>query len=266
MSDQKLYKQLTNLRTYIPSAILAVVGILLLTFADFLDWKNHLSFQSLTRDIGSLLIASVAVATVWELFSKRAFFAEALAISKLADELNVTRLTGLSAHWQGSVDWSNLFRSARNIKIFFAYGRTWRNTYLADLTSFAMRPNTKATIVLPDPSDKSVMISITQRMGIDPDDLSKRISEATQEFIDIFKKSGKEKEKLEIWYIPFAPTYSYYCFGEKAVFTLYHHKAERADCPTFTIEQGGSLYDFFEDDFENLVKQEMPRAKKVFPA
>lgn len=266
MTENKTQKQLTNLQTYIPSIVLALFGAVFLILADFLDWKNYLSFQSLTRDIGSLLIASVAVALVWELFSKRAFFAEALAVSKLADEINTTRLTGLSAHWQGSVDWEKLFKGARSIKIFFAYGRTWRNTYLADLTSFAMRSNTKAIIVLPDPSDRAVMVSITQRMGIGPDDLSKRISEATQEFIDIFKKSGKEKEKLEIWYIPFAPTYSYYCFGEKAVFTLYHHKAERADCPTFTIEQGGSLYDFFEDDFENLVKQEMPRAKKVFPA
>jgi hypothetical protein len=200
---------------------------------------------------------------IWELFSKRAFFAEALAVSKLADELITTRLIGLSTHWQGSVDWTGLFKGARNIKIFFAYGRTWRNTYLADLTSFAMRAHTKATIVLPDPSDKNVMMALNQRMPIGPDELSKRIAEATQDFIEIFKKSGKVQEKLEIWYIPFAPAYNYYCFGEKAICTLYHHKAERGgDRPTFTMEQGGTLYDFFEDDFDSLKK----RGRKIFPS
>jgi hypothetical protein len=229
--------------------------------ADILDWENRLSLQSLTRDIGSLLIASVAVALIWELFSKRSFFAEALAVAKLADDLNKTRLIGLSTLWQGSVDWASMFGSARNIKLFFAYGRTWRNDNLQHLTNFAMRPNTKAIIVLPDPTDNNVIMAMNQRMTIGSDELSKRITETTEDYIKIFKKSGKEQRKLEIWYIPFAPAYNYYCFDEKAVFTIYDHKGERADRPSFIIERGGTLYDFFEDDFAALMK----RGRKVFP-
>lgn len=261
MAENRTYRQLTNLRTYILSLLLAFVGIGLLSLAELLDWKNLLWLQSLTREVGSLLIASVTIALIWELFSKRSFFAEALAVTRLVDDLNKTRLTGVSTLWQGSVDWASMFRGARNIKLFFAYGGTWRIENLPHLISFAMRPNTKAIVILPDPTDSNVIMAMDQRMTIGSDELSKRISEATDEYIRIFKKSGKEQEKLEIWYIPFAPTYNYYGFDEKAVFTLYDHKGERSDRPSFTIERGGTLSDFFEADFAALIR----RGRKIFP-
>lgn len=265
MSENNIYKQITNLKTFLPSIVLGVIGIALLVLSDFLDWRDKLSWQSLVRDIGSLLIASVAVATIWELFSKRAFFAEALAASKLVEEINTTGIAGASAKWQGSVNWAKMFKSTNDLKIFFAYGRTWRNAYITDLTEFASRPNTKLTLVLPDSNDTLLMKAICQRMGIKPEELTNRINESKDEFIEIFNKSGKAKDKLQIWVVPFAPTYSYYCFGEKAVFTLYHHRAERTDSPTFIIEKGGTLYKFFESDFDNMTMGEKPRGKKIYP-
>jgi hypothetical protein len=263
MSKFQPYKQLTNLRTIVSSIILCLSGLLLLFASEYLDWTNALWLQSLSRDIGSLLIASIAIALVWELFSKRAFYAEALSASKLVDEIVVTGLIGASAKWQGNIDWSKLFHVAQSVKIFFIYGRTWRNTYREQIDEFASRPNTNATLILPDPDDSIVMTSISQRTGTPTDELANRVRESTKDFIEIFKKHGEQK--LSIWYVRFAPTYSYYCFDDTAIFTLYQHRLERVEVPTFVIEKGGTLYDFFRDEFESFTDGASPRGRKVYP-
>jgi hypothetical protein len=257
------YKQLTNFRTIISSLILALTGVLLLVISEFANWQKLLWLQSIFRDIGSLLIASIAIGLVWELFSKRAFYAEALSESRLVDDIVVTGLIGASAKWQGNVDWEKLFRTTETVKIFYAYGRTWRNTYHQQIDEFASRPNTRATIVLPNPDDPIVMGGISKRTGADAEDLANRVRESAQDFIEIFERYGRYK--LTIWYVPFAPTYSYYCFDEKAVFSIYQHRLERAEVPTFIIEKGGTLYDFFNDEFEVFTNKSSPRGKKVYP-
>ncbi len=72
-------------------------------------------------------------------------------------------------------------------------------------------------------------------------------------------------QKLEIWYVPFMPMYSCYGFGEKIVFTIYQHRKERVEVPTFIVESGGTLYEFFEQEFNSIVSGEYPIGKKVFP-
>lgn len=174
----KTYKRITNIKTYIVAIIMFVVGIVLILLADLIDWgTNLLSLQTLLRDFGSLLIASIAVAVVWELFSKRAFYAEALAASNLVDDIITTGLIGASARWHGNVDWQRLFRGASTIRILFIYGRTWRNTHRDDLLNFAIRANTSAVIVLPDPTNEILLASISQRTGIEIQELRNRINE-----------------------------------------------------------------------------------------
>lgn len=124
----KIYEQLTSYRTYIISLLVGVVGFILLLLSDFIDWQGHLTIQTLLRDFGSLLIASIAVAVVWELSSKRAFYAEALSASRLVDDVTETGLIGVSAKWHGDIDWRRLFRSSHVAKFLFWYSRTWRNT------------------------------------------------------------------------------------------------------------------------------------------
>jgi hypothetical protein len=101
---QKIYNQLTSYRTYIVSSLIGGAGVILMLLADLLNWQNRLWIQTLLRDFGSLLIASVAVAFVWELSSKRAFYAEALSASRLVDDVTETGLIGASAKWHGNID------------------------------------------------------------------------------------------------------------------------------------------------------------------
>lgn len=257
------YKQLTNFRTIVSSLILALAGGFSLFISEFVDWQDLPWLQSIFRDIGSLLIASIAIGLVWELFSKRAFYAEALSESRLVDDIVTTGLIGASAKWQGNIAWEELFRTADTVKIFFAYGRTWRNTYHEQIDEFASRSNTRATLVLPDPDNSIVMDSISLRTGTNTEDLANRVRESTKDFIGIFEKYGNHN--LSIWYVPFAPTYSYYCFDEKAIFSVYQHRLERAEVPTFIVEKGGTLYDFFKEEFEIFTGRNSPRGKKIYP-
>lgn len=267
MSNTKTtYQQLTSYRTYIVSIVIGVVGVLLILLSDLVDWQGRLSIQTLLRDFGSLLIASVAVALVWELSSKRAFYAEALSASRLVDDVTETGLIGASAKWHGNIDWQRLFRSTNNLHILFIYARTWRNTHRVDLIEFATRANTKAVIVLPDPNNPILLSAIGQRITKDAQELKNSILEAQNDLIEIFNRSGNAREKLEIWYLPYVPMYSYYCFGEKAIFTVYQHQKERLEVPTFVVESGGTLYEFFAQEFKCIIGGEKPIGAKAFPA
>lgn len=266
MSNTKTtYQQLTSYRTYIVSIVIGVIGVVLIFLSDLVDWQGRLSVQTLLRDFGSLLIASVAVALVWELSSKRAFYAEALSASRLVDDVTETGLIGASAKWHGNIDWQRLFRSTNNLHILFIYARTWRNTHRVDLIEFATRANTKAIIVLPDPNNEILLSAIGQRITKEAQELRASILEAQNDFIEIFNRSGNAREKLEIWYLPYVPMYSYYCFGEKAIFTVYQHQKERLEVPTFIVESGGTLYEFFAQEFKSIVSTEKPIGTKAFP-
>lgn len=259
-----LYKQLTNYRTLLAAMCTAALGIASIAIAEtvpfFPSWLS-----ALLRDLGSLLVASVAIALLWELFSRRALLAELLAETRLASQIDATGLVGVSAKWQGQVDWPKLFRSTETLDIFFMYGRTWRNTYLEQLQSFAACPSTQLNLVLPDPNDPQVTAELGKRIGVAADEMSKRIIEAHDEFIRIFNQAQSPESKLTVWFAPVAPVFSYYRFDGTAIFTLYKHALEKVEVPTFIVRRGGSLYDFLDTDFAALTGTQRPLAKKVYP-
>jgi hypothetical protein len=204
----KVFRERTNLRTFGISILVAGVGILLFIVSrlDFMDSFPEL--QSVVKDLGSLLIASIAVALIWELFSKRAFMSELLTTTRLADEIQESGLIRISPKWHGEIDWTSLFRRSDNINIFFMYGRTWRNINRAELQNFARRANTKATIILPNHENAQLMLELARGIEITADDLRTRIVESIKEFIAIFDIEKKGVEKLTILSSSTFPVYS----------------------------------------------------------
>jgi uncharacterized protein YggE len=129
-----------------------------------------------------------------------------------------------------------------------------------------MRASTNAIVVLPDPNNETLLAAIGQRISKEAQEVRNSILEAQNDFIEIFNKTGIARQKLEIWYLPYFPAYSYYRFGEKAIFTVYQHRRERIEVPTFVMDSGGTLYEFFNQEFESIVSGEHPIGTKVFPA
>lgn len=236
----RVYKQRTNLRTYLIAFAIASIGLAMIFLQNqwgFLTSKPDI--QVVVRDVGSLLFSSVAVALLWELFSRRALLAELMATTKLAEDIDSTGLIGLSSRFHGEIDWSHLLRSSNRLCIFFAYGGTWRSTHREELFQYARKRQAKATVVMPDPEDQHLMTELGRRFETTADEVAKRIREAQTDFVTIFDQDGEAVDRLSIWFCRAAPVYSYYCFNSIIIFTLYKHKPGRPrEIPTFIVERG----------------------------
>lgn len=259
----KAYRERTNLRTITFSVLIAVIGVIMFSVSRLNVFDKYPEWQSLIRDFGSLFIASVAVAVIWELFSKRAFMSELLTTTQLADQIQDAGLVRISRKWHGEIDWTNLFRRNDEIEIFFMYGRTWRNINRAELQSFARRDSTTATIILPDTENKSLISELARSVDSSPEELIDRINEAVKEFVAIFDVEKNASDRLVILGTSTFPVYSYYRFGSIVIITFYSHDKVKKEVPTFVFEKGGSLFDFFEKDFHGL-KQNVS-CRKIYP-
>lgn len=266
MEEQGVYAERTTLRVILLALTAAATGILFIVLSNtWVFLQSYPGAQAVIKDLGSLMVASVAVAVLWELYARRAFLSEILSTTRLADEVKTTGLIGVSAKWRGEVNWPRLFNTASEMEIFFTYGSTWRNTYKEEIEAFARRKHTRATLLLPDPANAVVMAAIGQRTGMTADQLIARIKAAETDFINLFNVEGKAHEKLTIWHLPFVLSYSYYRFDNTAIFTLYHHRLDRQEVPTFLIEKGGSLFRFFEDEMNAFTGESNPRGVRIFP-
>lgn len=260
----KIFRERTNLRTITVSIIVALVGAFLLFFVSRLSFLDaYPEWQSLIKDFGSLIFASVAVALIWELFSKRAFMSELLTTTKLADEIQESGLVKISPQWHGEINWTELFRKNDYLKILFMYGRTWRNINRAELQRFASKSNSKATIILPDIENPRLISELAQSIDVTADELKARINESVQEFVAIFNIEGQGENKLEIFYTSIFPTYSFYQFDSVAIVTFYTMSRNKKAVPTLVFEKGGTLFDFFISDFNDLLNSDACR--KIYP-
>src|SRR5438105_9068919 len=130
MSDNvdKLYRERTSLRTFLAAALVLLLGIALLGISNGWDWLriNHLVINAVVRDMGSVLVASVAIALIWELSSKRAFVDELMSkgrssvqdlIAKtiLTQELKGAGLSAFTTDFSYGINWLGMFRNARRL-------------------------------------------------------------------------------------------------------------------------------------------------------
>jgi hypothetical protein len=77
------------------------------------------------------------------------------------------------------------------------------------------------------------------------------IEAAAKDFRELFEESGRANQ-LQLRFHRNSPAYTYYRFGDRAVFALYKHQAKRAtDVPSFMID-GGAFSAFFKRDFEEV--------------
>ncbi|RJP47990.1 MAG: hypothetical protein C4583_15105 [Anaerolineaceae bacterium] len=262
----QVYKERTTLRLTLLGILIAVIGaVLLIASSSWEPLSKSPEWQAIARDFGALFIASVAVALIWDLVARRAFVAELLSITQLAEDIEQTGLVGASAKWHGEIDWAQLFASSDDFELLFAYGRTWRNTHRVYLAEFATRKNTKARIALPDPDNINIMTELAYRFEITPEVLSQNIREAEQDFIEIFGGAQQAVDKLQIWRISTAPVWSYYRFDGIVIFTLYRHRRGRLEVPTLIVKKGGSLFEFFQQEFDALASENSQLCNRFFP-
>lgn len=267
MAIPKLYRERTNLWTVLAQIVVFLLGILCLFLAAKWQWlASYPGIQTVVRDFGGMLVATVTITILWQLVVRRAFLAELMAMAKLAEEVRAAGLVTLTNDFQRGIDWPQLFRTVNKLDIFFAYGRTWRGTNSAELRALAGRPGVRVRVVLPDPNDDALMSELARRFSMTPSDVKKEVEEASGDFKKTFVEFSQSVAQFTLWYLPASPVFSFYRFDHLAILALYKHSPGRGEVPTFVVEQGGTLYDFVRQEFEAFIREPNGLARRVLSA
>ncbi|NOK62418.1 MAG: hypothetical protein GFH27_549293n152 [Chloroflexi bacterium AL-W] len=266
MPSQDLYKERTNLRTAVVTLIVLMFGVALLYISTSWQWlKDRSAIQSVTEQLGGLLIASVALALIWELVAKRAFLSELMSEARLAEEIRNAGIVTVPRDFYRDIDWPQLFQRTKQLDIYFAYGRTWRGANRNELLTLAKRSDVQIRVVLPDPENNTIVEDLAKRFDMSPETLRLTIKEASKDFIDIF--SGEEAVvEFSLWYLSLSPLFSMYRFDYTTILTFHKHRPDRVtDIPILVVEEGGTFYKFLQDEFTAFTKEQSSLAKRVFP-
>jgi len=256
LNDIKSIKERVNLRTLLIALGIAFTGIgFLWISANDNWWKSCKVWQTVLQNIGALLVVTVAISLLWELYGKRAFLDEVLAKAQISKELTFAGITKITDSFHHDLDWKTYFLTVNKLDIFFAYARTWRNTYTEELQKVASREGARIRIVLPDPEDKQVIAELARRFKYTDGEMKKLIREAETFFRNLSNSAGANGAQIDIWFLPAAPYFSFYRFDRVGILALYTHRRERSPVPTFVCEMGGTLYDYIRKEFEAMITE-----------
>ena len=157
-----------------------------------------------------------------------------------------------------------LFKKVHRLDIFIAYGRTWRARYTTQLKELALRSDVTIRVVFPDPDNQELINALAHRInGKTSEEISKEIKDAVAEFSNIFAHSPNGGAKISMWYTSVLPNFALYIFDDNIITTLYTHRRQRIGVPTLIFEHGGSIYDFFKEEFEELIDEKNEIARKI---
>lgn len=250
MNVMNVYKQRTTLQVIVVAGVGVLLGVGLLWISQSL--ARHSTWSALSRDLGSLVIVTICLSVLWELAAKRAFVAELMASTGLAQSIEQTGLVGLPRKWNEDIPWAKLLREARHLDIFVAYGTNWRGAYGDELIRFANRPETTCRVILPDPDNDAVVSAVACQFKREPALVRSRILEAAESFQQRFLEAGRPNA-CAVWFHPRPPLFSFFICGDGAVITLYKHNPDKPDVMGLQIRRGGRYFEFLEGEVERML-------------
>jgi len=139
---------------------------------------------------------TIAITAIWELFAKRAFFGELMAVTNVSQTVQNAGLVSLSFDFQNCIDWQTSFRRVAKLDIFFAYGRSWRNIYSEDLRNLGSRTDVQVRIILPDPDKQQIIEDLARRFGTTVEDMKGQIETAKTELETLLASNSG----FSLWY------------------------------------------------------------------
>jgi hypothetical protein len=277
-----LHKERTSLRTFVAALVVLLAGIALLGITNGWGWltTNHRTISAVLRDVGALMVASVAVTLIWELSSKRAFVAELMSQGRtsvqdliertiLTQQLQGAGLIGFTTDFSYGIDWLGMFRGAGRVDLFFSYARSWLNNNAAQLQELARRDGCRVRVVLPDPNNPQLMAELARRFEKTADEIVANINATSNDLVRIFVEPFEEREvprrpDFSLFYANTAPQFTFYRFDGKCILVLYKHRSGRGGVPVFTAEQGGTIHEFVLQEMDAFVDDEQ-LADRIYP-
>ena len=270
MPLNRFLKERTNLRTALVAVSVFVVGIAFLFFSEYAAWISESApLKATIANLGGLLIATVSLAFLWEVFSKRALLDELLDKARLAEEIRMAGINSFTMVPLKGPNFSDLIRTTSHLDIFVCYATTWRALYETELKALADRQGVHIRVMLPDPNNQLLMADLAIRFRVSSAEaVSERIQTAITDYKRIFASVAGRGGSFSIWLHSVTPVLSFYRFDNLYVLTLYRHARGRGNVPTIVAEKGGELSEFLDMEIKSMVKGtdgNGPLAKQVFP-
>lgn len=243
-------REIVNLKTIIICLSVLCIGIFLILITFMGDWQNFEILQLFLRELGGLLIVSLSISLIWEIWIKRTFLDEILEKLKLSKDIDDSGIIRIYNYFLdiNINEWKEFFKTTKEIDLFFCYARTWRRNLTEVFKELKPQKNLKIRIILPNPENNDVIQILCSRFNYEKEELKKLIKEAINQFKELVEKSDIS---LDLRFIEIAPLFSLYKFDEKLIFCLFTHRND-VSVPAFMVKKGGSLFNYFSEEFNFL--------------
>jgi hypothetical protein len=247
------FRELLTVKFIVIAVAVSFFGVLLLYFGSREDfWVGRGGVQALVNQLGSILVVSVSLALIWELLGKRAFAREIFENSRTIGDIEASGIQSIGTDYVSDPDWGELFTGVRELDVFVAYARTWRNSHLERLRDLARVKGARIRVILPDPECLETVSTLARRFDMAEETLRSAIEEARQDFIGLRNPGGAE---VQVYYRKGDLVFSLYRFDARAVVTLYSHSQRRGQVPNLVCKSSGTIYGFVVDEFNGVLEQ-----------
>ncbi|TDO89824.1 hypothetical protein [Enemella evansiae] len=247
MNHKQLTRRVTTRGAIIASLVVIIVGIVTIAAPPLLklpDWAATTLSQ-----VGGVLIATGVISIYWDVKGRRELLDE---LKTIVDQNSAARELGLldwSKHYLEDRLWPDL-KNATSIDFCSVYAAQWRRRHMPALRAAASK-GAVIRIVVPDPDDVSLMRSIATRIGMNADDLTKKVQSAIEEFSDI---SPQNNGSVKVFKLKHALNYSMYRVDDRLIVTPSpNFPAKVSNSPAIVVARGTAQ--FFSDDLESVISR-----------
>lgn len=197
------------------------------------------------KQVAATLLTTAILTIAWERILRKRTAQEIYSLTNLSHEITSGGIDKFTRDYK-EVPWKDLFQQADYLRVFLLYGNTWRATHDSAIRNLIEKKKS-VTVILPDPDNNELMTSLCERFDtMTSEQLKSKIVEAAEEFAKI--------KGVDIHVINRSPLFTAYDFGNSSVITLYSHRRQRANVPTFTLTDG-SMHEFVHEEFSVLLSQ-----------
>jgi hypothetical protein len=202
-------------------------------------WLNILLINLL-----SLLLVTLTLSLIWDLYLKKSFTEEIYSIAKLSESIRISGIVSYEPIFN-NIDWSNIIVPCNNFYMNFTYAYTWRHANIERLRRIA-ESGTTLYVILPDYEEDSILYELSRRMpGLEKDELKRQIIKAVIDFTNL---------GAHIYLLPRALLNSYYLTDKRGVIAIHNLDVNR-DQPVRALicSNEGDLYQYIKKDIDYLI-------------
>src|SRR5262245_31583133 len=186
----RTHRTITTLGGILVSLLLSLTGSGLLFWGTALPTEQEFG-RELLKSVGSILVSIGVLAFMWELFTKRSFLEETLALANMAVELKNAGIEKVSNRYLSELQWAEMLRTAASLDFSFAYARTWCNVNTVSLGEVVRLKGRTLRVLLPDPGNPQVVGELARRFSSATQDVEEAIKETRTFFERLGRRPGR---------------------------------------------------------------------------